>query len=97
MQIGANFGLHKLPLWLHAGHAPSDQRTTGDGHRDEWRAREERQASLLRDHAEWSHSHDLAMPRPKEMAEAREPGREIDERIEKLVSAIGEFLRREGN
>jgi hypothetical protein len=37
------------------------------------------------------------MPRPKEMAEAREPGREIDERIEKLVSAIGEFLRREGN
>jgi hypothetical protein len=49
-----------------------------------------RQAALLKDHAEWLHSHDLAM------TEARERGREIDERIAKLVSAIGELVRRQG-
>jgi hypothetical protein len=30
------------------------------------------------------------------MTEARERGREIDERIAKLVSAIGELVRRQG-
>lgn len=49
-----------------------------------------RQAALLKDHAEWLHSHDLAM------TEARERGRETDERIAKLVSAIGELVRRQG-
>ncbi|MGA3019241.1 MAG: hypothetical protein ABSF62_19120 [Bryobacteraceae bacterium] len=49
-----------------------------------------RQAALLKDHVEWLHSHDLAM------TEARERGREIDERIAKLVSAIGELVRRQG-
>ena len=49
-----------------------------------------RQAALLKDHAEWLHSHDLAM------TEARERGRETDERIAKLVSAIGESVRRQG-
>ena len=33
---------------------------------------QERQAALLKDHAEWLHAHDLAMARrDKEMAEAR--------------------------
>jgi hypothetical protein len=30
----------------------------------------------------------------KEMAEARERGRELDERIAKLVGAIGEMMRK---
>jgi hypothetical protein len=36
-----------------------------------------RHAVLLKDHAEWLHAHDLAM------TEARERGRELDERIAK--------------
>jgi hypothetical protein len=48
-----------------------------------------RQAELLKDHAEWLHSHDLAM------TEARERGRETDARIEKLVSAIGALIQKE--
>ena len=49
-----------------------------------------RQAELLKQHGEWLHSHDLAM------TQARERGRETDERIEKLVIDIGESLRRDG-
>ena len=49
-----------------------------------------RQAELLKQHGEWLHSHDLAM------TQARERGRETDERIDKLVIAIGELLRRDG-
>jgi hypothetical protein len=53
-----------------------------------------RQAAALKDHAEWLQSHDRAMARhDKEMAEARERGKATDERIEKLVIAIGEFIR----
>ena len=37
-----------------------------------------RQAELLKQHGEWLHSDDLAM------TEARERGKQIDERIEKL-------------
>ena len=54
-----------------------------------------RQAAVLKDHAEWLQAHDRAMARhDKEMAEARERGRELDERIDKLVSATGEMLRK---
>jgi len=49
-----------------------------------------RQAELLKQHGEWLHSHDLAM------TQARERGRETDERIDKLVIAIGELLRKDG-
>jgi F0F1-type ATP synthase epsilon subunit len=53
-----------------------------------------RQAGMLTDHAEWLQSHDRAMVRhDKEMAEARERGRATDERIDRLVSAIGELIR----
>ena len=47
-----------------------------------------RQARVLADHAEWLQAHDRAM------AEAAERGARLDERIEKLVSGIGEFMRR---
>jgi len=46
-----------------------------------------RQAEMLKDHAQWLQEHDRAI------AEARERGRVTDERIEKLVIAIGEFIR----
>jgi hypothetical protein len=45
------------------------------------------QARVLADHAERLQTHDRAM------AEAVERDARIDERIEKLVSAIGEFMR----
>lgn len=47
-----------------------------------------RQAELLKDHAEWLAGHDKAM------TEIREAGRNTDARIERLVSAIGEWLLR---
>jgi F0F1-type ATP synthase epsilon subunit len=47
-----------------------------------------RQARVLADHAEWLQAHDRAM------AEAAERDARIDARIEKLVRAIGEFMRR---
>jgi hypothetical protein len=47
-----------------------------------------RQARVLADRAEWLQAHDRAM------AEAAERDARIDARIEKLVSAIGEFMRR---
>ena len=50
-----------------------------------------RQAALLKDHAEWLQEHDRAM------TEARERGKATDERIDKLVSAIGEMLRQNGS
>jgi hypothetical protein len=46
-----------------------------------------RQASLLKEHAEWLQAHDRAI------TEIRENGKKTDERIEKLVSAIGELIR----
>jgi L-lactate utilization protein LutB len=48
-----------------------------------------RQAEMLKDHAEWLHTHDKAI------AETREAGRALDERIANLVSAIGEFIARQ--
>ena len=58
----------------------------------------ERHARVMRDHAEWLVAHD------KGMAEMRERGKLVDdrieklgERIEKLVSGIGEYMRRPGN
>ena len=58
-----------------------------------------RQAALLKDHAEWLQEPDRAIARhDQEMAEAQERGRATDERIDKLVSAIGELIRgRNGN
>lgn len=48
-----------------------------------------RQAELLKDHAEWLAGHDKAM------TEIREAGRNTDARIERLVSAIGQWLLRQ--
>ena len=54
-----------------------------------------RQVELIKGHGEWLEDHDRAMARlEKELAEDRKRGREIDERIEKLVSAIGELIRK---
>jgi hypothetical protein len=50
---------------------------------------EARQAALLKEHAEWLHAHDLAM------IDIRENGRKTDERIQALVSAIGELIRKQ--
>jgi hypothetical protein len=47
-----------------------------------------RQAAMLKEHVEWLHAHDIAM------TEIRENGRKTDERIQALVSAIGEFIRK---
>ena len=44
---------------------------------------------MLKDHAEWLHTH------YKAIAETREAGRALDERIANLVSAIGEFIARQ--
>jgi hypothetical protein len=44
------------------------------------------QAELLKEHSEWLVSHDKAM------IDIREVGRQTDERIAKLVSAIGEWM-----
>jgi hypothetical protein len=55
-----------------------------------------RHSELLKDHIEWLHSHDLAMARhDRDMAEARERGKELDARISALVSGVGEFMRRQ--
>ena len=58
---------------------------------------QERQATAIREHAEWLVAHDKAI------VEMRELGRKTDERlaglgerIDALVSAMGEFLRRQG-
>jgi hypothetical protein len=54
-----------------------------------------RQAELIKGHGEWLEEHDRAMARlERELAEDRKRGREIDERIEKLVIAIGELIRK---
>jgi hypothetical protein len=45
-----------------------------------------RQAAALKEHVEWLHAHDIAMN------EIRENGRKTDERIQNLVSAIGELI-----
>jgi hypothetical protein len=47
-----------------------------------------KQAKMLKDHAKWLVEHDRAI------TEARERGKATDERIEQLVIAIGEFIRR---
>jgi len=47
-----------------------------------------RQAELIKGHGEWLQEHD------RELAEDRKRAREIDERIDKLVSAIGELIRK---
>jgi hypothetical protein len=50
---------------------------------------QQRQAAIVKDHGEWLVQHERAM---KEILEA---GRRTDERIEALVSAMGEFLRKQ--
>jgi hypothetical protein len=51
----------------------------------------------LKDHSEWLQSHDRAMAQFDERLEAlAAAGKATDARIEKLVSAIGEFMRRNG-
>jgi len=51
-----------------------------------------RQAELIKGHGEWLQEHDRAMARLEK--EDRKRAREIDERIDKLVSAIGELIRK---
>jgi hypothetical protein len=52
-----------------------------------------RQAELIKGHGEWLQEQDRTMARhDKEMAEARERARQIDERIDTLVSAISELI-----
>jgi hypothetical protein len=46
-----------------------------------------RQTEAIKEHAEWLQAHDRAM------VEIRENGRRTDERIDKLVSAIGKLIR----
>jgi hypothetical protein len=54
-----------------------------------------RQAELIKGHGEWLEDHDRAMARlQRELAEDRKRGCEIDERIDKLVSVIGELIRK---
>lgn len=48
-----------------------------------------RQAAMLKDHAEWLQEHDRAI------ADMRQLGSKTDERIEKLVSAMGAWLARQ--
>ena len=56
-----------------------------------------RQASVLKERSQWLQEHDRAAIRhDREMAEMRERGREIDERIDKLVMDIAEFPRPNG-
>lgn len=63
---------------------------------------EARREKIVKDHSEWliSHdqamrAHDRAMLELKESAKTQqEQGRILDERIAKLVSGIGEFMRR---
>jgi len=51
----------------------------------------------VREHAEWLESHQRAMQKHQEWLQAHERAMEqLDERIGSLVSAIGEFLRRNG-
>jgi hypothetical protein len=52
-----------------------------------------RHSELLKDHIEWLHTHDKAIAETRQ-ADA-ERGRALDERIQKLVSAIGEFIARQ--
>ena len=50
---------------------------------------QQRQAAVVKDHTEWLVQHERAM------TEMREAARRTDERIAALVSAIGEFLRKQ--
>jgi hypothetical protein len=52
-----------------------------------------RQAEMLRDHAEWLQGHDRAMAEIRKADADR--GRALDERIDKLVSAVGELIRKQ--
>lgn len=57
---------------------------------------QQRQAALLKDHAEWLAAHDQAiLDHEREMREMREHGRQIDERLDRLVSAMGEWMRQQ--
>jgi len=54
-----------------------------------------RQGRVLKDHAEWLQEHDRTMARIEASIAAQvAAGKATDERIEKLVSGIGEFMRR---
>jgi len=50
---------------------------------------QQRQPAFVKEHNEWLVQHERAM------TEMREAGRRTDERIAALVSAIGEFLRKQ--
>ncbi|MBZ5724430.1 MAG: hypothetical protein LAP87_05480 [Acidobacteriia bacterium] len=53
-----------------------------------------RQAAALKDHAEWLIAHERAMAEIRENGrKADERNRQLDERIEKLVTAIGALIR----
>jgi len=56
-----------------------------------------RQGRVLKEHSEWLQEHDRAMARIEASLAAQvAAGKETDERIDKLVSGIGEFIRRNG-
>jgi hypothetical protein len=56
-----------------------------------------RQAEVLKGHSQWLEEHLAAIARhDKEIAESRELGKATDERIEKLVSAIGKLINKQG-
>ena len=58
---------------------------------------EARHAVMMKDHAEWLVAHDKAMARhDRDIAEMRERDKLLDERIDKLVSGIGAWMRRTG-
>jgi len=58
---------------------------------------EARQGKALREHGDWLVSHDQAMKEhDARMKEHDARMKELDDRITKLVSGIGEFMRREG-
>ena len=56
-----------------------------------------RQGRVLKDHSEWLQVHERAMERiEKNIAAQVAAGKATDERIDRLVTAIGEFMRRNG-
>ena len=55
------------------------------------------QGRVLKDHSEWLQEHDRTMARIEASLAAQvAAGNATDQRIEKLVSAIGEFMRQSG-
>jgi len=56
-----------------------------------------RQSAVLKDHGEWLEELTRAQVKTEErFSQVAEMSRQTDERIDKLVSAIGELIRRNG-